>query len=160
MTATQRREMVIGWGNPSRRDDAVGHHVLDALDAILAPSSSTHRPVLVKAHQLDITLAQAVASQDLVIFVDASVAPDTSEPVNVQPLAAEPSRPPQATTHSLTPVELLAMTQWVYSRVPHAMLVTVKGHDFSFGEGLSAPAQSAVAEATRAVVELLGTSTD
>jgi len=152
MTTIQRQDIVIGWGNPSRRDDAIGHHVVGALKTILPPGG---QPTLVKTHQLDVTLATTVASHDLVIFVDASVASDSNKPISVRRLAAEATHLSQPTTHSLTPAELLAVTQWLYGRVPHAVLVTVKGHDFSFGEGLSAPARSAVAEAAHAVWELL-----
>ena len=154
--------MVIGWGNPSRRDDAIGHHVIDALKTILPQA---RHPNLLKAHQLDVTLAKTVASQDLVVFVDASVASDAHGSIRVQPLVAEPiaSHPP--TSHSLTPAELLAVVQWLYGRAPHAVLVAVKGHDFSFAEGLSVPARSAVAEAARVILDLLsgfdhGQSTD
>ena len=152
MTLRQHRDIVIGWGNSSRRDDAIGHHVVDALETTLPADA---QPALVKVHQLDVTLAETVASHDLVVFVDACVESYANEPISVRPLAAEAARLCQPTSHDLSPAELLALTQWLYGRAPQAVLVTVTGHDFSFGEGLSVPARNAVPAAAHAVLELL-----
>jgi len=109
----------------------------------------------VKTWQLDITLAEQIASQDLVVFVDAALVGDANEAVRVLPLVAEPSPAPNPNSHALAPAELLTLTGWLYGHVPKAMLVAVTGYDFSFGESLSAEAESLVPEATNAVLGIL-----
>jgi len=149
------RQIVIGIGNPSRGDDAVAHHVLEALPARLHGAA---RPALVKTHQLDMTLAPTLASHDLVIFVDALLSGRDDELVrlrSVRPCSGFASPSP---SHTLTPAELLAVTRWLYGNVPKALLVTVAGRDFSFGECLSPLARRAVPLAVDLIVSLLAES--
>lgn len=95
------------------------------------------------------------AEKDLVVFVDAALVGDANEAVRVLPLVAEPSPAPNPNSHALAPAELLTLTGWLYGHVPKAMLVAVTGYDFSFGESLSAEAESLVPEATNAVLGIL-----
>ena len=126
--------MVIGYGNPSRGDDGVAHHVVDALQQALAPPDQTK---LVKAHQLDIALAEEIASQDMVVFVDAALGPADGEALRVLPLHAEPTPPTDLDSHSLTPASLLSLTGWLYGRIPKAAIVALTGRNFSYGQALS-----------------------
>jgi len=149
---TRAKAIVIGYGNPLRSDDAIGHHVVDVLESAL--DSSRHIE-LVKVHQLDITLAEEIASRNMVVFVDASVSSPGDQAVHVTPLTIEPAQPSHLSSHSLTCGSLLAMTGWLYGRVPKAALVTVRAQDLSHGETLSAEARNAVPQAARAVMDLL-----
>ena len=149
------KQTIIGLGNPLRRDDAVGHYVLDALPEKLP---EPQRPVLIKTHQLDMTLVPALASQDLVIFVDAWISASGDEPVRLRSVrpSSFPSTP--SPSHTLAPGDLLAAIHWLYGDTPHGLLVAVAGQDFSFGEGLSPVARNAVPVAVDVIVSLLADS--
>ncbi|NOX54591.1 MAG: hydrogenase maturation protease [Planctomycetes bacterium] len=152
MSGVNRRAIVIGWGNRLRRDDALAHFVLAELGRQLG---THHGVVLMATHQLDPTMAEAIASHDLVVFVDAALGSEMDEPVKVEKLAPPASLRAPAGTHVLSPSALLAMAQWLYGREPEAALVTMAGHDFSFGEGLSRPASEAVPIAVEIILRLL-----
>lgn len=152
VTAKRSKTMVIGCGNLSRTDDAIGHRIIDVLETKLRPSAGV---VLLKTCQLDVTLAGQIVSQDLVVFVDAAVVCDVNEEVCVVPLVVEPAPPSHLASHTLTPKDLLAITGWLYGRVPKAMLVAVSGYDFSFGGSLTAAAEGLVPAATSAILKVL-----
>ena len=150
-----RRTLVIAYGNSSRRDDAAGHYVVEELAKAIGAAAGVE---LVKAHQLDVVMAERVASQDLVIFIDASLPTEQDERVRVLwiGVGAEESGP--ATSHVLSPGELLAVAGRLYGQAPEGILVTIRGEDFSFGEGLSTSTRAAAAEAAEKTKKLLCTS--
>lgn len=151
-----RRTLVIAYGNSSRRDDAAGHYVVEELAKAIGAAAAGVE--LVKAHQLDVVMAERVASQDLVIFIDASLPTEQDERVRVLwiGVGAEESGP--ATSHVLSPGELLAVAGRLYGQAPEGILVTIRGEDFSFGEGLSTSTRAAAAEAAEKTKKLLCTS--
>ena len=153
MITLERRALVIGYGSAVRGDDAVGHYVVDALRRELPSSTNTE---LVKAHQLDVTMAEAVASCALAVFVDASVSGGQAEEVAVTPVTVKQNHQPTVVSHALTPAGLLGVAQWLYDGAPEAFLVAVAVDDLSLGEELSAGARRVVPEAVRAVMGLLG----
>jgi hydrogenase maturation protease len=138
------RTLVIGYGNPSRRDDGAGLAVVNGLRERLG------RPPLVEGEdgfdelgspvdtlflqQLMPELAETLAQYDRIWFVDAHVGviPD---PVRRVPLT--PSMDPALVSHHLKPEALLALAAQLYGRAPRGELFSVRGYDFNFGEGLS-----------------------
>ena len=60
------RVIVIGCGNPSRRDDSVGHYIVEEVMNAASGRIDCHL-----CHQLDIELADTIKDYELVIFVDA-----------------------------------------------------------------------------------------
>ncbi len=152
VSSTDRRTLIIGYGSAVRSDDAVGHHVVDALRKELPRSANAQ---LVQAHQLDVTMAEEVASCDLVIFVDASVSGGQGQAVVVEAVVADQGRRPGVVSHALTPAGLLGVAKWLYGREPEAFLIAIAVDDISLGEELSAAARSVVPEAARVVMGLL-----
>lgn len=144
--------MVIGCGNPLRGDDAVAHHVVDALQVMPGLPAQTE---LVKVHQLDVVLAETIASRDLVVFVDAAVGPADGATLRTIPIHAEPVVSTPFDSHALTPAALLAVAAWLYGRAPRAALVTAAAHDLSHGAGLSERITRAVPQAAHVVMEML-----
>jgi hydrogenase maturation protease len=152
------RLLVIGYGNPSRRDDGVGLVVVNSLRERLG------RPPLVEGEdgcnglggavdtlflqQLMPELAETLAEYDRVWFVDAHVGviPD---PVRRVPL--HPSYEPASVSHHLKPEALLALAGQLYGRAPKGELFSIRGFVFDFGEGLSG---ETAAGARQVVVEL------
>ena len=138
-------KLAIGFGNVYRRDDGVGVALVNALRERLG------RPILeggadgfddlghevdaVVAPQLVPELAATIADYDLVVFLDAHMGTIT-DPIFEQPLEA--CYRPATFSHHLHPCTLLVMSHELYGRCPRGVLLSVRGHDFEFGEGLSA----------------------
>ncbi|GAB4506450.1 MAG: hydrogenase maturation protease [Anaerolineales bacterium] len=158
-----RRTLVIGYGNPYRRDDGVALHVAnllraeqglrplaldeDGLDACGYPLDT------VVLHQLLPEIAPMLADYDLVVFVDAhtGVIPDD---VRVLPVQEEYGF--QAVTHHMSPGMMLALARAARGRAPDAALVSIRGEDFDFGEGLSAGCKARADAAARAILDMAG----
>lgn len=156
------RTLMIGYGNPSRRDDGVALHVLNALRtrwgrAPLAPWSDgwddlqgTRDSLFLQ--QLTPELAETLAEYDVVVFVDAAL-PEAGEPVRLSPV--EPALRMAAVSHHMEPGALLALTRQLYGRAPAGWLVSVRGHDMDFGDQLSPETAAALPDAVARVAALV-----
>lgn len=143
------RTLVIGYGNPSRRDDGVGLAVVNGLRqrlglpplaegddgfADLGRSLDT-----LALQQLTPELAETVAVYDRLILVDAHVG---TYPELIQRVPLRPQAEPSLVSHHLKPNHLLALTVQLFGRAPMAELISIRGFDFDFGSELS-PATAA-----------------
>jgi hydrogenase maturation protease len=152
------RTLVIGYGNPSRRDDGVGLAVVNGLRARLG-----RRPLVegedgydelgsavdtLFLQQLMPELAETLADYEHVWFVDAHVGviPDL-----VRRVRLHPGFDPASVSHHLKPESLLALACQLYGRAPQAELYSIRGYDFNFGDELS---PETAAGARQVVVEL------
>ncbi|MDH7487891.1 MAG: hydrogenase maturation protease [Anaerolineae bacterium] len=156
-----RRTLVIGYGNPYRRDDGVALHVANFLRATqgLRPlaldedglDDCGHPLDTVVLHQLLPEIAPMLADYDLVVFVDAhtGVIPDD---VRVLPVQEEYGF--QAVTHHMSPGMMLALARAARGRAPEAVLVSIRGEDFDFGDGLSAGCKARAETAVRAILDM------
>ena len=125
------RLLVIGYGNPLRRDDGFGHHVARRLAELLPED----RAEVIACHQLAPELAEPISRSDLVVFVDAH---DGAEPGRVDWQAVAPATEAGAPfSHHLDPRALLAWARELYGACPPAVMVTVDGTAFGYGTGLS-----------------------
>lgn len=155
------RTLVVGFGNGYRQDDGVGRAVVNALRVHLGLTAlaidddgfdelgGTIDTAVV--HQLVPELAQTAAEYDLVIFVDAHVSEDL-EPLREEHL--EPCYRPAIVSHQMHPCTLLQLAGQMGLRRPAGVLLSIRGHDFDFGEGLSAPTAAQVPEAVQRIVNL------
>jgi len=156
------RKLVIGLGNIFRCDDAVGFVVLNAVREKLGRECLTsdedgyddlgHEVDTLFLHQLVPELAELLIDYDLVIVVDAHVGL-ISEPIRQERI--EVCFNPGTVFHQLLPSTVLSMSQEIYGRCPEGVLLSVKGHDFDFGEELSRETAEFVPQATSRVMELL-----
>ena len=152
------RALLIGYGNLSRQDDGVAWHVINGVrlrwgQPALAPSADGWEELggtcdSLFLQQLAPELAATLQQYDLVVFVDASV--QEAEPVRVERVS--PGYALAAISHHMTPGSLLALTQQLYGRAPEGLLVSVQGHNFDFGDELSAATALAVPEAVERIV--------
>ncbi len=144
-----RSVLVIGYGNPGRRDDGLGPALAAALEALPLPG------VTVDAnYQLFVEDAAAVAEHDVVIFADAALA--GREPFSFQRAIA--GAPAAFSTHSVGPEAVLAWSEQLFHRQPDAYVLGIRGYEFDdFGEGLSARAQANLAAAASFVQSVLRT---
>jgi len=124
--------LVIGIGNPSRGDDALGPLALERLAAMRLP-----RVELLTDFQLQVEHALDLAGRTEVIFVDASVAAQAPYEFASVLAAADTS----ATTHALSPAAVLDTCRRVVGPPPAAHVLAIRGYAFELGEPLSADAR-------------------
>lgn len=131
--------LVIGFGNPGRRDDGLG----PALAALIARRKLPGVTVD-SDYQLQVEDAAAIAEHDVVVFADASV--DGPGPFSWRRL--EPQADLSFTSHSVSPEALLHMAHDVFHASTEGYLLAIRGHEFEgFGEGLSTRAAAHLASA-------------
>ncbi len=153
MKGNNNRTLVVGFGTLYRRDDGVARFVANALrerlgraplDALDDGFEALGHPVdVVMLHQLVPELAETVEDYVLVIFVDAHVDTTMPEPLREERLEVTYRTP--FVYHQTHPSTVLALTQQMYDVTPEAVLLSILGRDFDFGEGLS-PETAALVE--------------
>jgi hydrogenase maturation protease len=120
--------LVLGIGNPGRRDDGLGAAAAERL------RKRRLRGVACDAnYQLAIEDALACAERDVVVFVDA--ARGLRKPFafrKVKPAGGLP-----AMSHALGPEAVLAVAAGLYGKRPEAWILAVRGRRFGVGEGLT-----------------------
>jgi len=158
-----KRTLVAAFGNVYRRDDGAGRAVVNALREQLGRpplgplddgfDDLGYRVDTVVLHQLVPELAETVANYDLVIMVDAHVA-GLPEPLHQERIEAQY----QASTfvsHLTAPGTVLKLAHGMAGRVPDGELISLRGHDFDFGEGLSPQTAALVPLAVERVQALI-----
>jgi hydrogenase maturation protease len=124
-----RRVLVLGYGNPGRRDDGLGPRLAEELSRLALPGVDVD-----SAYQLQAEDAAAVADHEVVVFVDADVS--CADPFELRPIL--PAGEPRFSTHSLAPETVLSMAWKYLEALPEAYVLAIRGEDFDgFGEGLS-----------------------
>jgi len=138
--------LVLGIGNPGRRDDGLGAALVERL------RKRRLRSVACDAdYQLNIEDALACAEHEVVVFVDA--ARGLRKPFSFSKVLPSAGLP--ALSHALQPGAVLAIAAGLYGKTPDARLLAVRGHRFSIGEGLSARAEGNLALALAFLVDFL-----
>ncbi len=102
LRSSPRRALVLGYGNPGRRDDGLGPRLAEAVDRMDLP-----RVDVESAYQLQAEDAAAVADHDVVVFVDADVS--CPDPFELRPVV--PAGDPRFSTHSLAPIMFITDTR-------------------------------------------------
>lgn len=126
--------LIIGYGNPLRRDDGAGLVLAEKLAAALSARGVAVHALAV--HQLMPELALTIANADLdgVLFVD-TVADLGVTKIIFHSLVDAAAH--VALGHHLTPQALLLYAARLYGHCPPAWLVAIPGTDFGHGEGFS-----------------------
>ncbi|MGD1018086.1 MAG: hydrogenase maturation protease [Verrucomicrobiia bacterium] len=141
------KTLVLGYGNRSRTDDGVGWFVLERLQELGLPNVE-----LLTSHQLDVDHAELITGFDEVIFVDAAI-PQSPEPISRT--VVQPCFRSHAVAHYLTPGDLLALAQTLFSQAPRGILFSIRGSDFNFGSTLSPATERAAGDVVRQIEDLL-----
>jgi hydrogenase maturation protease len=138
--------LVLGIGNPGRRDDGLGAALVERL------KKRRLRGVDCDAdYQLVIEDALACAEHEVVVFVDA--ARGLRKPFSFSKVLPAAGLP--ALSHALQPGAVLAVASGLYGKAPDARLLAIRGHRFSIGEGLSVRAEADLALALEFIVGFL-----
>ena len=124
--------LVVGIGNPSRGDDAIGPLAIDRLEALGLPGVE-----LLTDFQLQVEHALDLIGRREVVFVDATVAGEG--PWTFEPLTPAPEQ--GATTHGFAPAAVLDVyRQYTDAPPPQAHVLAVRGYAFELGAPLSTAA--------------------
>lgn len=122
--------LFLGWGNPSRGDDAIGPLLCDRLSVAFgeAPGCEVQQDF-----QLQVEDAMDLEGRRIVVFIDASV----SAPAPFEFRAIGPRSDGSVTTHAMTPEAVLATASEVFGTRPAAYVLGVRGEVFELGAPLS-----------------------
>jgi len=123
--------LFLGWGNPSRGDDALGPLLCDRLAAMhgTAPACEVQQDF-----QLQVEDAMDLEGRRVVVFIDASIS--ASAPFGFR--TVEPQADGSVTTHAMTPEAVLETAGKVFGSRPAAYVLAVRGEVFELGAPLSA----------------------
>ena len=148
------RTLIIGYGNPSRRDDGVGLAVVNGLrqrlsQAPLEEGDDGYGELggevdTLFLQQLMPELAETLAQYDQVWFVDAHLG---VYPELVRRSVVLADLDPAMVSHHLKPQALLVLTEQLYGRAPEMELISIRGFDFDFGSALSPQTATGVRQA-------------
>ena len=141
--------LILGFGNPSRGDDAVGPLLIE----FLAQHAESSAIELITDFQLQIEHALDLQNRQLVLFMDASV--NAAAELCFQRI--RPAKDPSYSSHALSPVALLDVYHTITGQQPPpSFLLTLKAEQFELGSGLSAAMQNRFQTACEFVTQLLG----
>ena len=135
--------VVIGIGNTLRRDDGVGHAVVEAMRDRMDPGEVE----LFTCHQLLPECVVSLEGRRGVVFVDATVGQPAGE-IITRTCVADPE--PWRWGHQLSPETVLGLLDQA-SR-PAALVVGIGADDFDYGEELTKPVHDAVPPAADTII--------
>ena len=144
--------LVIGIGNPSRGDDALGPVLISRLQQ-WQDAGWLEDVELLNDFQLQIEHVLDLADRERVIVVDAAASLDA--PYRLLPISTEtmdsgstPAAVLGWTTHRLAPNALLALYRSLHGEPPPLDLLAIGGCSFELGAALSAKAAANLEVAT------------
>ena len=138
--------LIIGYGNPIRGDDGVGHYIADILKGKNIPGAE-----IITAHQLHVELLETAVLFDKVILVDAS---QTSRDVGFGRIQAS-FDPFLNSSHHLTPGMFVRLAQTIYFKDIEVYLCSVRGENFDMGSTLSPRVMSRSKKAVKLICSFL-----
>ncbi len=148
------KTLFIAYGNPDRQDDGVSWIVLQRLAALhghyLNDTNADfyenlgHNPDFFFTLQLIPEQADLIVEYDRVCFIDAHVGDKDGE-IQLQKLQA--NFEPSTLSHHMTPQFLLDICQQYHHSFPKAILLSIRGHEFSFVQGLSSKTEELAGKA-------------
>jgi len=150
-----KSKLLLACGNPLCGDDGVGWKIAEAAEQ--DPGFADVKVVV--AQQFTPELSELLGEAEVVAFVDASISVEPGVVSSFTVAAAQ--EVPQALTHHLPPASLLALTGYLYGRIPgraYAVTVGASSFELSFGVEerlLDGVLSEAVRDAIPAAVALL-----
>lgn len=130
--------LVLGIGNPSRGDDAVGPLFLEQIGEALAEDVARGDIELITDFQLQIEHSLDLVGRSRVIFVDASV--KAAPPFEFSRVT--PVRDASFSSHAMSPEGVMATHREALGEPPEAWVLAIRGERFLLGEPLSACARA------------------
>jgi hydrogenase maturation protease len=152
-----KKLLILGYGNPDRKDDGVAWHILRGLTiklGLIPPESYEDEfpefALIDFAFYLLLTpeMTEDVATYEYVCFIDAHTG-NIPEPIRLIDVESEFQYSPF--THHLTPQSLISMCETIYGKKPDAALLSVLGHRFLFSQELSEETAGLVPQAVELI---------
>lgn len=144
-----QRILILGYGNPGRRDDGLGPALVERIERRDLPNVTAESD-----YQLTVENGEQAAHYDIVVFVDASVSGD--EPCFLRPVQPADDARTSFSTHSASPEGVLALARSLFSSDVRGYALGIRGYEFNeFGEGLSDRARQNLSAAERLLLEVL-----
>ncbi len=137
--------VAFALGNALRADDGAGLALARGLAALVPGLVVVETELLLPEH------ADALAGARGALFLDAAVA---GPPGEIRAVPLRPAADHAALLHALAPGDLLALARALHGRSPPAVLVTIAGREFAFGEALSPEVEAALPEARARAMEI------
>jgi len=128
-----RAILIIGIGNPSRGDDALGPFLIERLEALWLPEVE-----LLSDFQLQVEYALDLQGRRQVVFVDASL--DAAAPFTFTPAVA--ARDASFSSHELSPGAVLYTYRGLFGNPPPAYVLAIRGYACELGADLSEAAKA------------------
>jgi hydrogenase maturation protease len=129
--------LVLGWGNPSRGDDALGPLLVEALASDAAQSLPAGTLDCLTDYQLQVEHALDLVGRERVLFVDAAVGLDA--PFEARPV--QPQRDRHFSSHALSPQALLQVfVDLQRCTPPECTVLAIRGRRWALGEAPDAQA--------------------
>lgn len=145
--------LIIGYGNPSRGDDALGSAAIVEIERRIAQHPEWEQIEIVTDFQLQIEFVTDLAGRQRIVFIDAAAS--GAEPFSFGPLQAR--QDDSITTHALSPASLLAVyRQFHGAAAPPCFLLGIRAYGFDLGTPLSAGAQRNLDAALAMLEQWLG----
>jgi hydrogenase maturation protease len=141
------RILVYGYGNLGRKDDGLGVRCAQLIESWLLDMGIESIEVET-TYQLNIEDTELISGYCAVFFIDASL--EYEEAVKIEMLEPAPNII-EFSMHAMHPSYVLALCKEMFGECPKAWLVHIKGYDWDFEEGLSAPAQRNLVKAVELV---------
>jgi hydrogenase maturation protease len=148
--------LVLGVGNPSRGDDALGPRFVEALARALADEIASGALELATDFQLQPEHALDLVGRTQVVFVDASV--DAPPPFRFGAVTATSAG--ATMSHALAPGAVLETYRRVYGAPPPAAVLAIRGERFELGAPLTPRAAGHLAAALRFFLDALAPGAD
>jgi hydrogenase maturation protease len=141
------RVLVIGYGNPGRRDDGLGPALARAVEALEIAGVTVDSD-----YQLQPEAAADVAAHQVVIFADADASGDG--PFRFEEVSPRPEL--GFSSHSVSPAGVLSLARELFGATARGYLLGIRGKDFEgYGEGLGEEASRNLEEAVRFIEPVL-----
>ncbi len=148
------RVLVCGYGNPFRTDDGAGHILAPLIGEFFESQGEDvevrleHQPLPEQAAEFD--------EFDLLVFADARVPGSCSgEGFFIEEVSPDPALE-GLNIHSAGPGWLLALASKIGVVIPPALLVSVEGESFDFGDTPTAKCMGRIEKALRSAEEWFG----
>ena len=133
ITNQKSKILIVGYGNPYRQDDSIGHMIARAVKKWAEDEKKEFLNVIT-SYQLELEMVEDVAAHERVFFIDAHTA-DYSEDLVFEKV--EPKESKGFTTHVFGPGDLAALSKKFYNKIPEIFILSVPGYKFDMGEDLS-----------------------
>ena len=146
------RIVIIGVGNPWRRDDGIGWAVAEAVGHRLGPAVE-----VVESDGEPTRLLDAWAGIDVAVVVDAVRGGGAPGKIHVWTDDSElPGTSPSTGSHALGLADAVALGRALHRLPKRLIVVGVEAHDTTPGHGLSSAVAGAVEEAVDVIATLVG----